>query len=119
MRTGFEAYGGAYFEGGSRETIQILGINDGDLEEWGRDQAAAVAPIPTDAQPASAVFQAGCPMHCGENSNGLPPRCRLTHARHLPTTTGMQFGLYANVEQDGVTMMDAIVSHSASDGLPK
>ena len=28
--------------------------------------------------------------------------------RLLPT--GMQLGLYANVEQDGVTMMDAIVS---------
>ena len=116
MRTGFEAYGGAYFEGGSNEFIQILGFNDGDLEEWGRDQAAAVAPIPTDAQPASAVFQAGCPMHCGENSNGLPPRCRLTHVTCL-LPTGMQLGLYANVEQDGVTMMDAIVS--ASDGLPK
>ena len=79
VRTGFEAYGGAYFEGGSNEFIQILGFNDGELEEWGRDQAAAVAPIPTDAQPASAVFQAGCPMHCGDNSNGLSPRCRLMH----------------------------------------
>ena len=44
--------------------------------------------------------------------------CRLTHvARRLLLPTGMQIGLYANVEQDGVTMMDAIVS--ASDGLPK
>ena len=37
--------GGIYFEGGTDYVEGMLGFNDGTLEDWGRDQAAAVTSL--------------------------------------------------------------------------
>ena len=71
----------------------LLPSHDANLQAWGRAQGDVSDPLPTATQPNSAVFQAGCVMHCG-----------------------MGGGLYSNVEADGTSMRDALNSWFTSIG---
>lgn len=70
------------------DTMNFLSpFSDDAMNEWGEQMGAVTAPLPTAAQPRSAVFQAGCCMHCG-----------------------MGMGLYEHVSAgaDNILMRDAI-----------
>jgi hypothetical protein len=61
-------------------------FGDDHMNAWGKAQETALVGLPSSDQPHSAIFQAGCAMHCG-----------------------MQGALYGNVNAgDGTTMKDAI-----------
>ena len=64
----------------------LMPMHDDQLNELGRQQQQITDVLPTPAQTRSAIFQAGCLMHCG-----------------------MGLGLYSRVfTDDGTLMQDAL-----------